>query len=50
MFIQPIPPNQPTFGGYNFKLKKLYRQGKLPKDLIDMEEIINSEVDKFKFQ
>ena len=36
MFIPPIPPNQPTFGGYNFKLKKLYRQGKLPKDLIDM--------------
>lgn len=36
MFIPPITPNQPTFGGYNFKLKKLYRQGKLPKDLIDM--------------
>lgn len=25
-----------NFNGYNFKLKKLYRQGKLPKDLIDM--------------
>lgn len=36
MFIPPIPPNQPTFGGYNFKLKKLYRQGKLPKDLVDL--------------
>lgn len=28
---KPIP-----FEGYNFKLKKLYRQGKLPKDLIDI--------------
>lgn len=27
---------QPTFGGYNFKLKKLFRQGKLPKDLVDL--------------
>lgn len=25
-----------TFTGYNFKLKKLYREGKLPKDLVDM--------------
>ena len=25
-----------TFTGYNFKLKKLYRQGKLPKDLVDI--------------
>lgn len=27
---------KPTFGGYNFKLKTLYRQGKLPKDLVDL--------------
>lgn len=25
-----------VFGGYNFKLKKLYREGKLPKDLVDI--------------
>ena len=25
-----------TFTGYNFKLKKLYREGKLPNDLVDM--------------
>lgn len=25
-----------VFTGYNFKLKKMYRQGKLPKDLIDI--------------
>lgn len=25
-----------TFTGYNFKLKQLYRQGKLPKNLVDM--------------
>lgn len=25
-----------TFTGYDFKLKKLYREGKLPKDLIDI--------------
>ena len=25
-----------TFTGYNFKLKKMYRQGKLPKDLVDL--------------
>lgn len=25
-----------NFNGYNFKLKKMYRQGKLPKNLIDM--------------
>ena len=36
MFVPPITTGQPTFGGYNFKLKKLYRRGKLPKDLIDM--------------
>jgi len=28
--------NNISFEGYNFKLKKLYRQGKLPKDLVDM--------------
>lgn len=28
---KPIP-----FEGYNFKLKKLFRQGKLPKDLVDL--------------
>ncbi len=28
--------NQPTFEGYDFKLKRLYKQGKLPKDLIDI--------------
>lgn len=28
--------NNITFTGYNFKLKKLYRQGKLPKDLVDI--------------
>lgn len=28
--------NTITFTGYDFKLKKLYREGKLPKDLIDM--------------
>ena len=28
--------NNVSFGGYNFKLKQLYRQGKLPKDLIDI--------------
>lgn len=27
----PVP-----FEGYNFKLKKLFRQGKLPKDLVDL--------------
>ncbi len=25
-----------TFTGYSFKLKKLYKQGKLPKDLVDI--------------
>lgn len=25
-----------TFTGYSFKLKKLYREGKLPKDLVDI--------------
>ena len=28
--------NSFSFCGYNFKLKTMYRQGKLPKDLIDM--------------
>lgn len=28
--------NNISFCGYNFKLKKMYRQGKLPKNLIDM--------------
>ena len=32
----PIITNTIPFGGYNFKLKKLYRQGKLPKDLVDL--------------
>ena len=27
----PVP-----FGGYNFKLKKMFRDGKLPKDLVDL--------------
>lgn len=30
------PPKEQSFKGYNFKLKKLYRQGKLPKDLVDI--------------
>ena len=30
------PRPQPTFGGYNFKLKKLFKDGKLPKDLYDI--------------
>lgn len=38
--VDPYPPppesKQQNFTGYNFKLKTLYRQGKLPKDLIDM--------------
>lgn len=35
--IPPIgQPNGPSFGGYKFKLKTLYRQGKLPKDLVDI--------------
>lgn len=25
-----------SFGGYNFTLKKMYRDGKLPKDLVDI--------------
>ncbi|MBE7713699.1 MAG: HNH endonuclease [Cyanobacteria bacterium SIG26] len=29
-------PYPVSFGGYNFPLKKLFRQGKLPKDLIDI--------------
>lgn len=35
MLIEPLQFNY-TFQGYDFKLKRLYRQGKLPKDLIDM--------------
>ena len=34
MKVQPLfkktQTTQPSFGGYNFKLKKLYKQGKLP--------------------
>lgn len=52
MQIPPIKPTDPLsqieqqmghhkpypvpFGGYNFKLKKMFRQGKLPKDLVDL--------------
>ena len=39
MQVPPIhhePKPQPTFTGYNFELKRLFRQGKLPKDLIDL--------------
>ncbi len=39
MQVPPIhhePKPQPTFTGYNFKLKRLFKQGKLPKDLIDI--------------
>ena len=32
----PVITNTITFGGYNFKLKKMYRQGKLPQDLVDI--------------
>lgn len=32
----PPEPKQTSFKGYNFKLKKMYRQGKLPKDLVDI--------------
>ena len=32
----PVITSSVTFTGYDFKLKKLYRQGKLPKDLVDM--------------
>ena len=32
----PIITNTIPFNGYNFKLKKMYREGKLPKDLVDM--------------
>ena len=31
-----IITNTISFDGYNFKLKQLYRQSKLPKDLIDI--------------
>lgn len=30
MRIPPVPPNQPTFEGYNWRVKKLFDQGKLP--------------------
>ena len=32
----PIITNSITFTGYNFTLKKMYRDGKLPKDLVDL--------------
>lgn len=32
----PIITNTIPFNGYNFKLKKMYREGKLPKDLVDL--------------
>ena len=32
----PIITDRIIFTGYDFKLKTLYRQGKLPKDLIDI--------------
>lgn len=32
----PIITNTIIFTGYNFTLKKMYRDGKLPKDLIDI--------------
>lgn len=32
----PVITDNITFTGYKFKLKKLYREGKLPKDLVDM--------------
>jgi hypothetical protein len=32
----PIITNTIPFNGYNFKLKKMYRDGKLPKDLVDI--------------
>lgn len=35
--IPPIgQPDGTSFEGYKFKLKTLYRQGKLPKDLVDI--------------
>ena len=34
MRVEPV--KQPNFNGYNFKLKTLYKKGKLPKDLIDI--------------
>jgi hypothetical protein len=36
MLIERIKPNEPSFGGYNFKLKAMYRENKLPANLIDM--------------
>ncbi len=30
MIVPPIPPNQPTFGGYKSPLKTLYKRGQLP--------------------
>ena len=32
----PIITSTIPFNGYNFKLKKMYREGKLPKDLVDL--------------
>lgn len=32
----PTITNTIPFNGYNFKLKKMYREGKLPKDLVDL--------------
>ena len=32
----PVITDTISFGGYNFTLKKMYRDGKLPKDLIDI--------------
>lgn len=32
----PIITDTIPFNGYNFKLKKMYRDGKLPKDLVDI--------------
>lgn len=32
----PVITNTISFGGYNFKLKKMYRQGKLPNNLVDL--------------
>lgn len=36
MSVPSISQYNPTFEGYNFKLKKLFRAGKLPKDLVDI--------------
>lgn len=36
MNVQKIYINSISFNGYNSQLKKMYRQGKLPKNLVDM--------------